>query len=73
MRHTCHAKKCLVEVPPKMFMCKRHWYRLPKRMRDKVWELYVPGQEVTKTPSPEYLAHTAECIRFVWARERAES
>lgn len=28
---------------------------LPKYLRDEVWRTYVPGQEITKTPSREYL------------------
>src|SRR5581483_6888504 len=43
--HTCHAMACDAHVPPKMFMCKRHWYMLPKVMRNAVWEEYVFGQE----------------------------
>lgn len=72
MRHHCHAKNCVTNVPPKMFMCKTHWYMLPKRMRDQVWALYVPGQEITKTPTPEYLAFTRECIEYVFGKEQAK-
>ena len=37
-----------------------HWYALPKRLRDKIWATYRPGQEITKTPSVEYLAAARE-------------
>lgn len=39
-----------------MWGCKPHWFRLPKALRDAVWKAYVPGQEITKTPSRTYLA-----------------
>lgn len=39
-----------------MWGCKTHWYNLPKFLRDEVWKAYVPGQEISKTPSSEYLA-----------------
>jgi len=38
-----------------MWGCKPHWYRLPKHLRDRIWAAYVPGQEITKTPSREYI------------------
>lgn len=56
MAHHCHWPNCSVEVPPAMWGCRKHWYTLPKFLRDKVWAAYVPGQEITKTPSEEYLA-----------------
>jgi hypothetical protein len=68
--HTCHATGCQTEVPPKLFMCRKHWFRLPKEMRDLVWENYVPGQEIRKDPTPEYLNIVQRCIRFI---ERAEA
>lgn len=42
-----------------MWGCKEHWFKLPRVLRDAVWKAYRPGQEVTKTPSPEYLAVAA--------------
>lgn len=69
MAHTCHARSCKTAVPPKMFMCKKHWYMLPKEMRDLVWALYRPGQEVSKDPSREYLEHAQACIDWVARKE----
>ena len=56
MRHTCHAHGCDVAVPPKMFMCRAHWFALRKPMRDAIWREYRPGQENDKNPSPRYMA-----------------
>jgi hypothetical protein len=39
-----------------MWGCRAHWYKLPKPLRDAIWRAYVPGQEITKTPSQKYLA-----------------
>lgn len=55
MSHGCHWPRCKRAVPPKMWGCKEHWFTLPKRLRDKVWAAYAPGQEVTKTPSASYV------------------
>lgn len=49
--HHCHAHGCTRAVPPKLFMCKSHWYALPKPVRDAVWREYRPGQERDKRPS----------------------
>ena len=56
MGHKCHWPGCNKEVPPAMWGCKPHWFALPKQLRDKVWAAYVPGQEITKTPSAKYIA-----------------
>ena len=60
MGHTCHWPGCNLEVPPKLWGCKPHWFRLPKRLRDKVWASYRPGQEIDKRPSMEYLGVVQE-------------
>lgn len=67
--HTCHAAGCATAVPPKMFMCKRHWYTLPKKLRDSIWSEYTPRQEITKSPSLSYLLTAAWCICYVADKE----
>lgn len=54
-KHTCHWPGCTIEVPPAMWGCKRHWFTLPRTLRNRIWATYVPGQEITKTPSDDYL------------------
>jgi hypothetical protein len=67
MPHECHAIGCHVRVPPRMFMCRMHWYMLPAEHRARIWAAYVPGQEVRKDPSEEYLA-VAEEAKLALAR-----
>lgn len=62
MSHTCHWPNCPKEVPPSMWGCKKHWFMLPLALRNRVWATYVPGQEITKTPSKAYL-HVATEIQ----------
>lgn len=66
-RHTCHWPGCDKQVPPAMWGCKPHWFKLPKRLRDAIWDAYVPGQEQRMDPSDEYLdvAHEVQ----VWIEE----
>lgn len=64
-RHTCHWPGCRTTVPPKMWGCKSHWFQLPKYLRDKIWAAYVPGQEIRKDPSQEYLDVADEVQRWI--------
>lgn len=70
MKHTCHWPDCELEVPPKMWGCKQHWFKLPKRLRDKIWATYKPGQEITKTPSKAYM-HVARQVQD-WIKQNDE-
>lgn len=54
-RHTCHWPGCSQSVPPAMWGCREHWYRLPKELRDRIWRTFRPGQEISKTPSRAYV------------------
>lgn len=67
--HTCHATGCEVRVPRAMFMCRRHWFMLPKPMRDAVWAAYVPGQEQRMDPTATYICVTRDAIH--WIENRA--
>lgn len=61
-KHTCHWPGCEQEVPPALWGCKSHWYKLPAALRSRIWATYVPGQEITKTPSEEYM-EAAEAVQ----------
>ncbi len=73
MKHLCHAIECETPVPPKMFMCLKHWRMVPKNMQDAIWRLYRPGQEIDKNPSWEYLDATVDAMRFVREKEKPGS
>ena len=64
-KHTCHWPGCPRAVPPSMWGCKPHWFRLPVRLRNKVWATYRPGQEITKTPSAEYIEVAKEVQAWI--------
>jgi hypothetical protein len=70
MKHLCHARNCQVEVPRKMLMCKRHWFQLPKPMRDAVWREYNPGQEEGRAEVTQaYLEVTDQAINWLAQKE----
>lgn len=70
MKHTCHHPGCTREVAPRFWGCQKHWFRLPRRLRDAIWRTYRPGQEVDKNPSAEYLAVADEVQQ--WCLENPE-
>lgn len=70
MIHRCHASGCNRAVPARMFMCRDHWYALPKPMRDAIWATYRPGQERDKRPSAEYLENARTAIAWLADRQR---
>jgi hypothetical protein len=72
LRHTCHWPGCETEVAPKLWGCAFHWLKLPKRLRDRVWAAYVPGQEITKTPSAKYLEVALDVQRWIVEFESAK-
>lgn len=53
--HRCHWPECPEIVPPSLWGCKKHWYMLPKFLRDAIWRAYRIRQEKDKNPSTEYL------------------
>jgi len=53
--HHCHWPGCEIQVPPAMWGCKTHWFKLPSHLRNKIWQTYRPGQEINMTPSAEYV------------------
>lgn len=53
--HHCHWPDCDKQVPPAMWGCMGHWKALPKDLQARIWATYVPGQEVSGTPSRAYL------------------
>lgn len=73
MAHKCHATACPVPIPPEMFMCPRHWFALPKPMRDAIWKTYRVGQCDDMNPSEAYCQSAKKCVEFLAAREGREA
>jgi hypothetical protein len=53
--HTCHWPGCGKQVPPAMWGCSQHWFRLPRALRDRIWRAYRPGQENDMRPTESYM------------------
>ena len=68
--HTCHWPDCMTQVPPAMWGCKTHWFKLPLALRNRIWAVYRPGQEVDMSPSIEYI-EAAKMVR-AWIQEQGQ-
>lgn len=73
MAHTCHAAACEIRVPPEMFMCRKHWFSLPKRLRDAIWRTYRSGQCDDWAISHDYAETAKEAVTFVATKERRDA
>lgn len=54
--HCCHWPGCQRQVPPAIWGCNKHWFALPKDIRNAIWKAFRPGQEVDMRPSAAYIA-----------------
>jgi hypothetical protein len=69
-RHTCHAEGCPVKVPPKLFVCAKHWRMVPVSLQRELWRVYQPGQEAGKAPvTTAYLVVQTRCRIAIAERE----
>ena len=71
-RHTCHATGCQEFVPREMWGCRKHWFMLPKIMRNQIWRYYQSGQEQTGEPSKLYLLAARDAVIWVAKAEGKE-
>jgi hypothetical protein len=57
--HACPVPGCTETV--NRFLCRRHWARLPKPVRDDVWRTWQSG---SGTDSPPFAAAAASALVF---------
>lgn len=69
MAHTCHAVECEVSVAPQMLMCRRHWFMVPLKLRNRVWATYQDGQCDTFDPTSAYCQAAKAAVVAVAERE----
>lgn len=69
--HHCHWPGCDRQVPPAMWGCKPHWFALPEELRTRIWQTFVPGQEVRGAPSVAYVAAAREVQTWIAEHQAA--
>lgn len=40
MDNKCMHPDCTIQKPRTQYACKKHWFSLPKTIRDKIWDGY---------------------------------
>lgn len=68
----CHATKCNVRVPPEMWGCRKHWFMVPKVIRDRIWVTYRHGQCDDMRPSKAYCMAARDAVIAVAEKEGIE-
>lgn len=63
--HTCHWTGCERQCPPAAWGCRTHWYKLPKHLRSLIWATYEIGQEVSMTPSEDYIRAAHQVQEYI--------
>lgn len=63
--HHCHWPGCEKQVPPAKWGCGKHWFLLPKPIRNAIWQAYTPGQETTLNPSAAYVAAARKAQEWI--------
>jgi hypothetical protein len=69
--HECHWPGCGKQVPPAMWGCREHWFKLPKPLRDAIWRAYRPGQEKDMHPSADYIEAAEKAQKWIAEQERS--
>ena len=72
MSHHCHATGCNVPVPPEMWGCRKHWFMVPKSIRDRIWATYRQGQCDDMNPGDSYLQAARDAVIAVAKKEGKE-
>lgn len=67
--HTCHWPGCERQVPPAMWGCRTHWFRLPSALRALIWKTYRPRQEEDLDVSGEYIDAAEAVQRWIATQE----
>lgn len=69
LAHICHAIGCTSKIDPSLLMCRKHWQKVPLYLKLEVKRNYKKGQEVSKTPTPQYLEAMKAAINAVGKKE----
>ena len=68
--HACHANDCEVSVPPRMLMCLKHWWMVPKEIQRRVNANFSMRQCVPAAgvrPTKEWFSAAHDAINAVAA------
>jgi hypothetical protein len=59
----CPVPGCGDRIDQTRLMCRRDWYQVPKRLRDRVWRTWRSGQEATSRQHQEAVIEAVAAAR----------
>ncbi len=59
---SCPVTGCGQQISPSRLMCRRHWYQIPRQLRDRVWATWRSGEGVL---SDEHCEAVLSAIAFL--------
>lgn len=65
--HDCPNPECEAKVPVTMLACRKDWYRLPRGLRNRIWNAWDDG---AGAGSPEHAAVIREAVQ--WYRDNPQ-
>jgi hypothetical protein len=69
----CAVSGCGDQIDPTRLMCRRHWYQVPKRLRDKVWRTWRSGREANSCAHQQAVLQAITTARLAqlpgWRRQ----
>jgi len=49
----CPVTGCEEQIDPSRLMCRKHWYRVPRQLRDRVWATWRSGEGILSAEHQE--------------------
>jgi hypothetical protein len=69
----CAVPGCGDQIDPTRLMCRRDWYQVPKRLRDKVWHTWRSGREANGRAHQQAVLEAISAARLArlpgWRRQ----
>ena len=69
----CAVPGCGDPIDPTRLMCRRDWYQVPKRLRDKVWHTWRSGREANGRAHQQAVLEAISAARLAqlpgWRRQ----
>lgn len=64
-RHACAVPRCEVAIGRRYLMCRPHWFKVPGKLRDRVWRTYLRKSRGDTTALREYVEARREAVASV--------
>jgi len=67
---SCPIPGCGRQIDPSRLMCRRHWYTVPKELRDQVWATWRSGQAAFSREHRDAVSRAIAVVRAAAGQAR---